>query len=105
MKYIKATIRPEKFDSVRDALYHIGIEFFTYTDVTGVSFQQEQKYSYRGRTLYDSGKVTLRVVDVIVPDEDASEVIEVIKKSAQTGMVGDGKIFMWDLEHSERISK
>ncbi len=105
MLHIKAIIRPERFEAVRDALHGIGVEFFTYSDVAGVTYQQEQKYAYRGRAVYDSGSSTRRVVELVVPEIDAPEAIATIKDAANTGMAGDGKIFVWNVDQSIRISQ
>ncbi len=104
MKFIKAMIRASKFEEVRDALQNLGVEFFTYYDVNAISFSKEQKISYRGRTVMDSGIIPIRVVEIVVPEIDALDVFKAINTAAQTGTVGDGKIFMWDMEKAERIN-
>ena len=104
MKEIKAIIRASKFDDVRDALHGIGVEFFIFYDVKGVSFQNEQKGSYRGTQIFDTASIPRRQIEIIVPEEDAADVVECIRKSASTGTVGDGKIFVTDITTAVRIS-
>lgn len=105
MKKIQAIIRASKFDDVKDALHNIGVEFFIFYEVKGVTFQNEQKGSYRGLQMYESaGATPRRVIEVVVPEIDADDVIKCIKKSAYTGEVGDGKIFLSSIESAIRIS-
>ncbi|MDX2195795.1 MAG: P-II family nitrogen regulator [Cytophagales bacterium] len=105
MKKIQAIIRSTKYEQVRDALHKIGVESFIFYEVKGVSFQIEQKGSYRGMSTYDSsGSIPRRVIEVVVPEDDVAEVIQIIKKAAYTGEVGDGKIYISAIETAIRIS-
>jgi len=101
---IKAVIRITKFDDVKDALLKIGVEFFTYYDVRGVTFQAEQKGTYRGNSIMDSSSIQKRVLEIVIPKEEAEEVVECIKTAASTGVVGDGKIYTYEIQSSTRIS-
>ena len=101
---IKAVIRVTKFDDVKDALLLIGVEFFTYYDVRGVTFQAEQKGTYRGNSIMDSTSIQKRVLELVVPEDEMKEVVECIKKAASTGVVGDGKIYTYEIKSSTRIS-
>jgi nitrogen regulatory protein P-II 1 len=101
---IKALIRLTKFEDVKDALLAIGVEFFTYYDVRGVTFQAEQKGTYRGTSIMDSSSVQKRVLELVVPEEESKEVVDCIKKAASTGVVGDGKIYTFEIKNSVRIS-
>jgi nitrogen regulatory protein P-II 1 len=101
---IKAVIRVTKFDDVKDALLKIGVEFFTYYDVRGVTFQAEQKGTYRGNSIMDSTSIQKRVLELVVPNEEAQEVVDCIKAAAATGVVGDGKIYTYEIKTSTRIS-
>lgn len=103
MKRIQAVIRASKFDEVREDLHKMGVEFFIFYDVKGVTFQSEQKGSYRGTSIYDAASIPRRALEVVVPEIDAKEVIECIKKAARTGSAGDGKIFISDVEEVIRI--
>jgi len=102
---IKAVIRLTKFDDVKDALLEIGVEFFTYYDVRGVTFHAEQKGTYRGNTIMDSSSIQKRVLELVIPEAEAQEVIDCIKAAAATGVVGDGKIYTYDIKSSTRISR
>jgi len=105
MKKIQAIIRSTKYEDVRDALHKAGVETFIFYEVKGVSFQNEQKGSYRGLSIYDtSGSIPRRVVEVVVPQEDAPEILKIIKDAAHTGEVGDGKIYVSNIEAAYRIS-
>jgi nitrogen regulatory protein P-II 1 len=105
MKRIQAIIRASKFDDVRNALHAIGVEYFIYYEVKGVSFQNEQKGSYRGASIIDTAaSIPRRMIEVVVPEVDSEEVVDCIKKSAYTGDAGDGKIYISPVDHSVRIS-
>ncbi|MFN8438303.1 MAG: P-II family nitrogen regulator [Cytophagales bacterium] len=105
MKKIQAIIRASKFDDVRDALHDIGVEYFIYYEVKGVSFQNEKKGSYRGASIIDTvAAIPRRVVEVIVPEIDTEEVVYCIKKAASTGEAGDGKIYISPVDSGVRIS-
>jgi nitrogen regulatory protein P-II 1 len=105
MKKVQAIIRASMFEDVRNALHQIGVEYFIYYEVKGVSFQNEQRGSYRGASIIDTAaSIPRRVVEVVIPSIDAEEVIECIKKSAYTGEVGDGKIYVSPIENAIRIS-
>ena len=102
---IQATIRTSKFDEVRLALHDIGVEYFTYYEVNGVTFLNENKGSYRGTSIINAAVVPRRVLEIVVPSIDAEEVVEVITKSANTGQVGDGKIYVSTIDQAIRISQ
>ncbi len=101
---IKAVIRITKFDDVKDALLRIGVESFTYYDVRGVTFQAEQKGTYRGNSIMDSTSLQKRVLEIMIPDEEAQEVVDCINAAAATGVVGDGKIYTYEIKTSTRIN-
>jgi nitrogen regulatory protein P-II 1 len=105
MKRIQGIIRASKFDDVRIALHQIGVEYFIYFEVKGVSFQNEQRGSYRGASIIDTAAtIPRRVIEIVVPEADCEEVVECIKKSAYTGEAGDGKIYVSPVDSSVRIS-
>jgi nitrogen regulatory protein P-II 2 len=102
MKLITAVIKPFKLDDVREALTKIGIEGMTAMEVKGYGQQKGQAEIYRGSDY----KITFlpRVkIEVAVTAAKADEVVEAIKQAASTGRVGDGKIFVLDLEKAIRI--
>ncbi|AFH93215.1 TPA: P-II family nitrogen regulator [Providencia stuartii] len=102
MKYIIAIIKPFKLDEVREALSDIGIQGLTMTEVRGFGRQKGHSELYRGAeyTVDFLPKVRL---EIAVSDEFADLVIESIEKAANTGQVGDGKIFVLELEQAIRI--
>ena len=103
--FVKAVIRINKLDDVRDALNNIGVEYFTYYDASGITYQNEQKFKYRGRSVTGAGSSPKRILEVIVPTDDAQEIIDTIKKAASTGVAGDGKIYSWEINSVVRISQ
>ena len=105
LKKIQAIIRASKFDEVRMALHDIGVEYFTYYEVNGITFQNESKGSYRGSSVVNAASVPRRVLEVVVPSIDADDVVEAIRKSANTGQVGDCKIYVSTVEEAIRISQ
>ena len=102
MKKIDAIIKPFKLDEVREALSDIGIQGLTMTEVRGFGRQKGHSELYRGAeyTVDFLPKVRL---EIAVSDEFADLVIESIEKAANTGQVGDGKIFVLELEQAIRI--
>ncbi|TAG58804.1 MAG: P-II family nitrogen regulator [Cytophagales bacterium] len=103
-KRIQAVIRVSKFEDVRKSLHSIGIEYFTYHEVKGVSFQNEKKGTYRGIALNDAAAVISKyLLEIIVPEIDSADVVHCIKNSSQTSEAGDGKIYVSDIESSIRI--
>jgi nitrogen regulatory protein P-II 1 len=102
MKKIEATIRTSKFEEVQEALHAIGVDFFTYWEVKGVGKQKGFETVYRG-THYDMGSISRRMIEVVVNDNMVEAVTEAILKSARTGEIGDGKIFISNIEKAIRI--
>lgn len=102
MKKIEAIIRHFKLDAVKEALNAAGVHGMTVTEVRGIGRQKGHTETYRGAeyTVAFLPKVKL---EVVVPDEDASAVIGTILTTSRTGEVGDGKIFVTDLENVIRI--
>ena len=102
MKKIEAIVRHFKLDAVKDALTAKGVQGMTVTEVRGFGRQKGHKDTYRGveYTVEFLPKVKL---EVVVPSQDASGVIETIMAASRTGEVGDGKIFITDLSSVIRI--
>ncbi|WP_274475135.1 P-II family nitrogen regulator [Mangrovimonas aestuarii] len=101
MKKIEAVIRKSKFYDVKHALHNIGIIFFTYWDVTGVG--NEKKGSvYRG-VPYSTTDIQRRYLVIVVNDDIANITIQTILNTSQTGEVGDGKLFVSDVNECYRI--
>jgi len=101
MKKIEAIIRKSKFNEVKDALHEIEVDFFSYWDVTGVGHEKEG-HVYRGVS-YSTSDIQRRYLSIVVSDPFLEKTIDAILKSAVTGVVGDGKIFVSDIEETYRI--
>lgn len=102
MKKIVAIIRPNKLDEVKNALEEIGCKGVTVIDVKGRGRQLGITESYRG-TDYCIDLLPKTQLEIIVSDEDAEDVVQTIVKTAQTGNIGDGKIFISPVEEVVRI--
>ncbi|MEK6234888.1 MAG: P-II family nitrogen regulator [Planctomycetales bacterium] len=102
MKKIEAIIRHHKIDEVKDALVENGFHGMTVTEVKGFGRQKGHTETYRGAE-YTVDFVPKLKVEVVVADDSLKQVIELIRGTAQTGEVGDGKIFISDLNDAVRI--
>jgi len=101
MKKIEAIIRKSKFSAVKEALHEAGVNFFSYWDVTGQGHEKEG-HVYRGIT-YSTTDIQRRYLEIVVNDDFESATIKAILNSAATGEVGDGKIFVSDVNKAYRI--
>lgn len=102
MKMVMAVIKPFKLDDVREALTSLGIEGLTVTEVKGFGRQKGQTEIYRGAE-YSVNFLPKVKVEVAIPDKLEKQVIEAIQNAANTGRIGDGKIFVYDLSSAVRI--
>ena len=102
MKKVEAIIRPFKLDEVKDALSEVGIQGMTVTEVKGFGRTGGKKEVYRG-SAYVVDFVPKVKVEVVVPDGMVWDVINAIERSAKTGGIGDGKIFVVPIEEAVRI--
>jgi nitrogen regulatory protein P-II 1 len=102
MKKIEAIIKPFKLDEVKNALTKIGIQGMTVIDVKGFGRQKGHTESYRG-TEYAIDFLPKSKIEIIIPDELVTPVIETIERAAKTGKIGDGKIFLSPVEEIIRI--
>jgi nitrogen regulatory protein P-II 1 len=102
MKLVTAIIKPFKLDDVREALSEIGVQGMTVTEVKGFGRTGGKKEVYRG-SAYVVDFVPKVKIDIVVPDNMVSDVIDAIEKSAKTGRIGDGKIFVVPVEEAVRI--
>ncbi len=102
MKKIEAIIRPFKIDDVREALSEVGVRGITLTEVKGYGRQKGHTEVYRGSE-YQIDFLPKLKIEIIVPDKLVDRVIDTIVKSARTGQVGDGKIFIYDVIEAVRI--
>ncbi len=102
MKMVMAVIKPFKLDEVREALTGLGIEGMTVTEVKGYGRQKGQTEIYRGAE-YAVNFLPKTKIEIAVTDEIAERAVEVIQQAANTGRIGDGKIFVYDLTRAVRI--
>src|ERR1700760_88775 len=102
MKIVMAIIKPFKLDEVRDALTAIGVQGLTVTEVKGYGRQKGHTEIYRGAEYAVSFLPKIKV-EVAVPSTQVAKVISAITGAAKTGQIGDGKIFVIDLENAVRI--
>ena len=102
MKLVTAIIKPFKLDDVRESLSEIGVQGITVTEVKGFGRQKGHTELYRGAE-YVVDFLPKVKVEVVCPDELAEKAIEAIRNAAQTGRIGDGKIFVYSIEQAIRI--
>ena len=102
MKLVVAIIKPFKLDEVREALTSLGIQGLTVSEVKGFGRQKGQTEIYRGAE-YSVSFLPKVKIEVVVSDDLADRVVESIQKSANTGRIGDGKIFLMEIAHAVRI--
>ena len=101
MKKVEAIIRKSKFSDVKEALHKVGVNFFSYWDVTGQGHEKEG-HVYRGIS-YSTSEIQRRYISIVVNDEFVEPTINAILKSAATDRVGDGKIFVLPVDEAYRI--
>src|SRR5207237_8132282 len=102
MKKIECVIRPMKIDEVKEGLSTIGVAGMTVTDVRGYGRQRGRTEKYRGNT-YIVNLLPKVKVEFVIPDEKVDDVLEVLLEAARTGEIGDGKVFVSEVEQAIRI--
>lgn len=102
MTKIEAIIQPSRFEAVRDALKEAGIEGMTVSDVRGHGRQKGHTEVYRGRE-YSIDLLPKIKIEMVVPDKFVDAAVDAILKSARTGKIGDGKIFLTRVDDAIRI--
>ena len=102
MKLVSAIIKPFKLDEVRDALTGVGVSGLTVSEVKGFGRQKGQTEIYRGAE-YSTNMVPKIKIEIVCAASIADRVVETIQSSANTGAIGDGKIFVLDLGQAVRI--
>jgi len=102
MKFVIAIIQPFKLDEVRDALTEIGVQGITSSEVRGFGRQKGHTEIYRGSE-YEISYVPKVKLEIAIPDDMEDRVVEAISKTAKTGNIGDGKIFVLDLASAIRV--
>ena len=101
MKKIEAIIRKTKFEDVKEALLAADIEWFSYSDVRGEG-KMRQARIYRG-VCYNTSIIERMMLNIVVRDKNVEKTVNAIQKAAQTGEIGDGRIFIIPLEDAIRI--
>ena len=102
MKKIEAIIKPFKLDDVKEALQDIGLQGLTVTEAKGFGRQKGHTELYRGAE-YQVDFLPKVKLEVAVQDDQVERLVEVLTSVARTGKIGDGKVFVFDLEHAVRI--
>ena len=102
MKKIEAIIKPFKLDEVREALVDLGVFGMTVTEVKGFGRQKGHKETYRGAE-YTIEFVPKVKIEVVVSNDLAPKVVQTVINTAKTGTIGDGKIFVYDMQEAVRI--
>ena len=102
MKMIVAVIKPFKLDDVKKALNDAGVQGMTVTEVKGFGRQKGHVELYRGTT-YEVNFLPKIKIEVAVPDEKTEDIVRILSETARTGEIGDGKIFIYNLEDVFRI--
>lgn len=102
MKYIIAIIKPHRLDPVRDALAEVGVTGMTVSEVQGYGRQRGQKEIYRGAE-YEVHFLPKVKLEIATDDDLVEQTIEALQSTAHTGQIGDGKIFVLDLNQAIRI--
>ena len=101
MKKIEAIIRKTKFEDVKEALLGADIEWFSYYDVRGEG-KMRQARIYRG-VMYDTSTIERVLLNIVVRDKNVEKTVSAVQKAAQTGEIGDGRIFVIPVEDTVRI--
>jgi len=102
MRKIEAVIQPSRLDAVKDALHEIGVEGMTVSEVRGHGRQKGHTEVYRGSE-YTVDLLPKIKIEMVVPDQLADAAVQAILKSAKTGKIGDGKIFLTRVDDAIRI--
>ena len=102
MKLVMAVFKPFKLDEVREALTEFGVQGLTVTEVKGYGRQKGQTEIYRGAEYAVSFLPKVKI-EVVVEDNQTNPVVEMIAKAANTGRIGDGKIFVMEVQSAMRI--
>jgi len=102
MMLVKAIVRPDKVDAVKDALEAVGVSGMTVTEVRGHGKQKGHTAIYRGQE-YQVSLLPKMEVEVVIPDNRVDEVVRAVTSAARTGEIGDGRIFVMPVSQSYKI--
>ena len=102
MKKVECIIKPFKLDDVKNAITGLGITGMTVSEVRGFGRQKGHTELYRGAEYQVDFLPKIRI-DLVVPDDQVAAIVETVQREACTGKIGDGKIFVYDIEQAVRI--
>ena len=102
MKLVTAVIKPHKWEDVREALETFGVAGMTVSEVSGYGRQKGHTEVYRGAE-YDIALVPKIRIEIVVEDSDASDIVDIVVKTAQTGRIGDGKVWVMPVDSVVRV--
>ncbi len=102
MTKLEAIVQPNRFEQVKDALIELGIDGMTVSEVRGHGRQKGHTETYRGRE-YETDLLPKIKLELVLEDTLVDSVIDAIVKTASTGKIGDGKIFLWKIDEAIRI--
>src|ERR1700680_4253524 len=102
MKRVKATIQPSRLEAVKDALHEMGVEGMTISEVRGHGRQKGHTETYRGRE-YEVDLLPKIKIEMVLPYNQVDSAVQTILKTARTGKIGDGKIFLSQVDEAIRI--
>ena len=102
MKIVTAVVKPHKWEDVRSALEGVGVAGMTVSEVSGYGRQQGHTEVYRGAE-YDIALVPKIRIEIVADDNDADDIVGIIQKTAQTGRIGDGKVWVSPVETVVRV--
>jgi nitrogen regulatory protein P-II 1 len=102
MTKLEAIVQPNRFEQVKDALIELGIDGMTVSEVRGHGRQKGHTETYRGRE-YETDLLPKIKLELVLEDKLVDSVIDAIVKTASTGKIGDGKIFLWKVDEAIRI--
>ncbi|MFB3918291.1 MAG: P-II family nitrogen regulator [Terriglobales bacterium] len=102
MTKVEAIIQPSKFEAVKDALVEVGVDGMTVSDVRGHGRQKGHTEFYRGRE-YTVDLLPKIKIEIVVPDELTDKAVQAILRTAKTGKIGDGKVFLTRIDEAIRI--
>ncbi|MEM7546777.1 MAG: P-II family nitrogen regulator [Pseudomonadota bacterium] len=102
MKLVTAVLKPFKLEEVREALTSIGVQGLMVSEVKGYGRQSGHTEIYRGAEYVVNFVPKIRL-EIAAPDDQVEKIVETISQTARTGKIGDGKIFVWDIEQAVRV--
>jgi nitrogen regulatory protein P-II 1 len=102
MTKLEAIVQPNRFEQVKDALIELGVDGMTVSEVRGHGRQKGHTETYRGRE-YETDLLPKVKLELVLDDKLVDTVIDAIVKTASTGKIGDGKIFLWKVDEAVRI--